>query len=161
MRRLAAHLLAERPDLAGDAAALLPAAGYEAPPADAPRRSRHHFADREGISPEVLAPYIASVRQDIAAGIVKHGSDARGSQIFARPNEAAIWDSSMLPADCEELIAILRLFDDLGESRGEDNGEDRHAVLSLSQLAASAIAWHSGHKSPEKCWNHCLFRITQ
>jgi transcriptional regulator with XRE-family HTH domain len=126
VRRLAAFLLADRPEIADMAASLLPAAGYEAPPDDSAREPRLHFGENEGIPPERLAPHIASVRRDLAAAIMRYGPDHTGSQAFpAAPYEAAVWDrKSMAAGDREELIAIFRYFAAEGASlvNGEDTG---------------------------------------
>jgi transcriptional regulator with XRE-family HTH domain len=116
VRRVAAHVTAERPDLAADAASLLPAAGYDAPPAgppDEPHRPRLPAEIDPG--PE-LDKYELAVRREVDRATEEFGWAATGAQVFpASEQEQRIWDSNYplrTRAQRIGLIALVRMVTD-------------------------------------------------
>jgi transcriptional regulator with XRE-family HTH domain len=92
VRRLAAWLLAERPEVDEMASALLGAAGYETPPA-----SRHGNPLGVAIDPEQMAamvPHLAEVLARLEVARAAHpGQHLTGAMVFpAQPADADTWD---------------------------------------------------------------------
>jgi hypothetical protein len=113
-----------------------------APPAEG--SPRHNFPEREDISPARIAPYVALVRQDLAAAIVRYGTGHTGAQAFSAPYEAAVWDRVSMPAsDREELIALFRLFADEGTGTGGEG----------SETGLWSALPRNRHNFPDSCWN--------
>lgn len=109
-------------------------------PAPPPADSDYPAAALEGITPGALAPFVQSVRDDFAAAVRKYGMEPAGAQVFGTGYEAAVWDRhSLSTEDREELIAIFRLFAELGVPEQEEDsgdGEGRNAVLCRTQVAS-------------------------
>lgn len=97
--RLAAFLVADRPEVAEDAFKLLPAAGYESPPAPDNPRTR--------VTPPLeadasLQPYLDIIEMERAAGIPPRS-----------PGEERIWASRRYgEQEKRNLIAVIRQLDD-------------------------------------------------
>jgi len=89
VRRLAAWLLAERPRVAAAALGLLPAAGFETPPAMAQPAAAPAMAPVTGIRAYLyaaLSTVNAPLREQVLA-------EAASGRPFADPVERAVWDS--------------------------------------------------------------------
>lgn len=161
VRRLAAWLIAERPEVAAEAARLLPAAGYETPPATAPPRRPRRLKALEDSDEPGLQPFLQAVRREVytAAGIIgmfPPGADLPGPEdlpeleplLDALPGEAAFPDSTTEPAVWEtrdrlnvperiRLVARIRHM----SARHAGGQQDR----SVSGLAP---AWHESGLAP-------------
>jgi len=149
VRRLTAWLIAERPEVAGMAARLLPAAGYETAPGlpDAPpppRRDRPLRAledsDEEGLRgflQDVLSEVYQAVGVMPCSGpdgtlpgleelpeLERLVSQMDGDRLFADPADAAAWEVRELSAP--ERIRLIARFRRL---RDESEGTSRNALL--------------------------------
>lgn len=97
--RLAAFLMADRPEVAEDASKLLPSAGYESPPTPDNPRTRVTRALEADVS---LQPYLDILEMERAAGIPPRS-----------PGEQRIWDSQRYSEQAKRnLIAMIRQLDD-------------------------------------------------
>lgn len=106
VRRLAAHLLAEYPQLADDIAGLLPAAGYQTPPATAespaaPALSAVPDTDPgDDVREAVVTALYGPAERRIWAHIRRHlESTEAGAKLFADEAQAAVWPPDSAPFD--------------------------------------------------------------
>jgi len=129
VRLLAAHLIAEYPKVADDAARLLPAAGYQTPPVAAPPQlaavSVTPLTFERGpddIFPDMTPAMTAKVDAQVPAidylvGRAAEDGPLTGARIFpASPHEAERWDHlaelGYTPWQLIRLMAVGRVRDD-------------------------------------------------
>lgn len=123
--------------LDGGEPALLPSAGYEAPPAGSARDGAHPaYAENESIPPGALKPFVASVRNDLGKATVNYGPGHTGSQAFTADYEAAVWDMDAPASVREQVIAIYRYY---AENGTQANGEESDTALCRIKFAPSSF----------------------
>jgi transcriptional regulator with XRE-family HTH domain len=107
VRRLAAHLVAAYPQLADDAAALLPAAGYQTPPVTAepapspatpepPRETED--ADADAMTSAVIVAALPADERRVWAGIRRAiEATPAGRALFTQSAQVAAWPENSAP----------------------------------------------------------------
>lgn len=140
VRRLAAWLIAEHPEVADEAASLLTAAGYETPP-PAVLPVAANSARLVGIDPDDPDdPWTSLIREQVEGARRMHGDSPTGSQIFygepASSVEAGIWDNRALSEKSKIMaIAILRAMAVRDSAGSQNHGRSGRAGLALVTLA--------------------------
>jgi transcriptional regulator with XRE-family HTH domain len=116
IRRLAAYLLAERPEVAEMAAGLLPAAGYETPPSGSDARPEGWLTAEEEQRAWPFASVILARRDSLRDQGIKSPS---GDQLFPHDRRSAeVWDKQR--GNLGDLGAVWLIANRLAEGAAED-----------------------------------------
>jgi len=99
VRRLAAHLIAEHPQVADDAAALLPAAGYQTPPVSTepfpaiadPEPVPVAAEDAEAVASAGIIALLRPHERRVWEQVRAHPEGTPAEVIFTDPMERALW----------------------------------------------------------------------
>jgi transcriptional regulator with XRE-family HTH domain len=133
VRRLAAYLLAERPEVAEMAAGLLPAAGYETPPSETDGRPAGWLSAEEEQRAWPFASVILARRDSLRDQGVKAPT---GSQLFPHDQRSAeVWDKQR--GNLGDLGTVWLIANRLAEAAAEDlrRGTGLTARSSIAVLA--------------------------